>query len=125
MNGENFLASDVAAFIAHTREAVEIGQDEVVELRADGVTLTDFSGAPPAARRYHVDWDAGRRREGRLPLLHAQGDRRATGGVADTLRGRLSPDGGIVLDEVRLSRRTCATSTRSSSSPAGRRTMPG
>src|SRR5437879_764351 len=40
--GENFLASDVAAFIAHTREAIELGQDQVVELRRDRVTVTDF-----------------------------------------------------------------------------------
>ena len=29
--GENFLASDVAAFIEHTREAIELGQDQVVD----------------------------------------------------------------------------------------------
>src|SRR5262249_58908956 len=42
--GETFLASDVAAFIAHTREAVELGQDQVVEVRRDGYTLTDYAG---------------------------------------------------------------------------------
>lgn len=41
-DGEMFLASDVAAFIAHTRDAVELGQDQVVELRRDGVTVTGF-----------------------------------------------------------------------------------
>src|SRR5690606_28068021 len=41
-NGENFLASDVAAFIAHTRDAIELGQDQVVELRADSITITDY-----------------------------------------------------------------------------------
>src|SRR5690606_39727087 len=35
-DGENFLASDVAAFIAHTRDAIELGQDQVVELRTGG-----------------------------------------------------------------------------------------
>ena len=56
--GETFLASDVAAFIAHTREAIELGQDQVVELRRDGVTVTDFDGVPAEFRRYHVDGDA-------------------------------------------------------------------
>lgn len=56
--GENFLASDVAAFIAHTRSAIELGQDQVVELRRDEVTVTDFHGAPADVRAYHVDWDA-------------------------------------------------------------------
>ena len=44
--GENFLGSDVAAFIAYTREAVELGQDQVVELRRDSVTITNFDGSP-------------------------------------------------------------------------------
>jgi hypothetical protein len=55
--GENFLASDVAAFIEHTREALELGQDQIVVLTPDGVTVTDFEGNPSQARPYHVDWD--------------------------------------------------------------------
>lgn len=57
-DGESFLASDVAAFIAHTRSAIELGQDQVVELRRDGVMVTDFEGRPAQVRSYHVDWDA-------------------------------------------------------------------
>ena len=45
-DGENFLASDVSAFIEHTREAIELGQDQVVELSRDGVAVTDFDGDP-------------------------------------------------------------------------------
>ncbi len=56
--GENFLASDVAAFIAHSRDAVELGQDQVVELHADGVSVTGFDGTPAQTHAYHVDWDA-------------------------------------------------------------------
>jgi glucosamine--fructose-6-phosphate aminotransferase (isomerizing) len=56
--GENFLGSDVAAFIAHTRDALELGQDQVVTLGPDEVTVTDFHGAPAQARRFTVDWDA-------------------------------------------------------------------
>ena len=65
---------------AHPRGAIELGQDQVVELRRDGVTVTDFDGDPGEVREYHVDWDAVGRREGRLRLLHAQGDRRAAAG---------------------------------------------
>src|SRR5215475_1927270 len=39
--GENFLASDVSAFIEHTREAVELGQNQVVTITADGIEITD------------------------------------------------------------------------------------
>ena len=78
--GEAFLASDVAAFIAHTRSAIELGQDQVVELRRDGVMVTDFDGR--AGRDPGLPRGLGRvgRREGRLRLLHAQGDRRAAQG---------------------------------------------
>ncbi len=41
-DNENFLASDVSAFIAHTRNAIELGQDQVVELKADSIRVTDF-----------------------------------------------------------------------------------
>ena len=56
-DGENFLASDVAAFIAYTREAVELGQDQIAEIRADRITVTGFDGAPARVTDYHVDWD--------------------------------------------------------------------
>src|SRR3954471_5381056 len=56
-DGEFFLASDVAAFIAHTRDAVELGQDHVVQNRADGFTVTDFDGRPVEGKAFHVDWD--------------------------------------------------------------------
>jgi glucosamine--fructose-6-phosphate aminotransferase (isomerizing) len=55
--GENFLGSDVAAFIEHTREALELGQDQVVTITREGVGVTDFDGTPVEGRRYHVDWD--------------------------------------------------------------------
>ena len=43
-SGGNFLASDVSAFIEHTREAIELGQDQVVLITADAVSITDFAG---------------------------------------------------------------------------------
>lgn len=64
--GEAFLASDVAAFIAHTRSAIELGQDQVVELRRDGVTVTGFDGSAGDARSYHVDWDVSAAEKGAM-----------------------------------------------------------
>jgi glucosamine--fructose-6-phosphate aminotransferase (isomerizing) len=101
--GETFLASDVSAFIAHTREAMEIGQDQVVEARRDGVTVTDFAGEPAPGRRYHVDWDAGAAEKGGYPYFMLKEINEQPTALADTLRGRLSADGAIVLDEERLS----------------------
>src|SRR6476619_5749976 len=50
--GENFLASDVAAFIEHTREALELGQDQVVTVTPDGGAMTDFAGNAATCRRF-------------------------------------------------------------------------
>ena len=50
-DGEYFLGSDVAAFIAHTREARELGQDQVVELDRGRGSPSPTSPAPPSSAR--------------------------------------------------------------------------
>jgi glucosamine--fructose-6-phosphate aminotransferase (isomerizing) len=102
-DGENFLASDVSAFIAHTREAMEIGEGQVVEITADGVTLTDFDGAPVDEKRYHVDWDASAAEKGGYDYFMLKEIAEQPRAVADTLLGRVGSDGRLLLDEMRLS----------------------
>ncbi|MEW2509975.1 glutamine--fructose-6-phosphate transaminase (isomerizing) [Streptomyces sp. NPDC046870] len=100
--GEAFLASDVAAFIAHTRSAVELGQDQVVELRRDGVTVTGFDGRPAEVRSYHVDWDASAAEKGGYDYFMLKEIAEQPKAVADTLLGRIDPSGSLTLDEVRI-----------------------
>ncbi|BDH08320.1 glutamine--fructose-6-phosphate transaminase (isomerizing) [Streptomyces seoulensis] len=100
--GEAFLASDVAAFIAHTREAVELGQDQVVELRREGVTVTGFDGSPAETRAYHVDWDASAAEKGGYDYFMLKEIAEQPKAVADTLLGRIDPSGSLTLDEVRI-----------------------
>jgi glutamine---fructose-6-phosphate transaminase (isomerizing) len=102
-DGENFLGSDVAAFIAHTRDAVELGQDQVVAIRRDGVTVTTFDGAPADVRPYHVDWDASAAEKGGYDHFMLKEIAEQPKAVADTLLGRVDRDGRLSLDEVRLS----------------------
>ncbi|MER5857624.1 glutamine--fructose-6-phosphate transaminase (isomerizing) [Streptomyces sp900105245] len=101
--GEAFLASDVAAFIAHTRSAIELGQDQVVELRRDGVTVTGFDGRPAETRSYHVDWDASAAEKGGYDYFMLKEIAEQPKAVADTLLGRIDPSGSLTLDEVRIS----------------------
>ncbi|MER5865333.1 glutamine--fructose-6-phosphate transaminase (isomerizing) [Kitasatospora sp. NPDC002040] len=103
--GENFLASDVSAFIAHTREAVELGQDQVVELRAESVTVTDFEGRPAVVREYHVDWDASAAEKGGYDYFMLKEIAEQPKAVADTLLGRIDGEGRLSLDELRISDR--------------------
>ncbi|MDX3243859.1 glutamine--fructose-6-phosphate transaminase (isomerizing) [Streptomyces sp. ME18-1-4] len=100
--GEAFLASDVAAFIAHTRSAIELGQDQVVELRRDGVTVTGFDGHPADVRAYHVDWDASAAEKGGYDYFMLKEIAEQPKAVADTLLGRIDASGALTLDEVRI-----------------------
>ncbi|MHB2022842.1 MAG: glutamine--fructose-6-phosphate transaminase (isomerizing) [Mycobacteriales bacterium] len=101
--GENFLASDVVAFIAHTREAVEIGQDQLVAVSASEVKISHFDGTPAQGSSFHVDWDTSAAEKGGYPNFMAKEIAEQPAAVADTLRGRLAATGAILLDEVRLS----------------------
>ncbi|MGY1635125.1 glutamine--fructose-6-phosphate transaminase (isomerizing) [Geodermatophilus sp. SYSU D00742] len=103
-DGEYFLGSDVAAFISHTREARELGQDQVVEIdRTRGLTVTDFAGTVVEPTAYTVDWDAEAAEKGGHDWFMLKEIAEQPQAVADTLLGRLGDNGGLVLDEVRLS----------------------
>ncbi|MGY2077819.1 glutamine--fructose-6-phosphate transaminase (isomerizing) [Blastococcus sp. SYSU DS0828] len=101
---EYFLGSDVAAFIGHTKEARELGQDQVVEIdRTRGLTVTGFDGAPAEPTAYTVDWDAAAAEKGGYDWFMLKEIAEQPQAIADTLLGRLGENGELVLDEVRLS----------------------
>jgi glucosamine--fructose-6-phosphate aminotransferase (isomerizing) len=100
--GENFLASDVAAFVAHTRHAVELGQDQVVELRRDSVVVTDFHGEPAQVNEYEVTWDASAAEKGGYETFMAKEIAEQPKAVSDTLLGRVDAQGRLHLDEMRI-----------------------
>src|ERR671928_444812 len=103
-DGEYFPGSDVAAFIAHTREARELGQDQVVEIhRERGLTVTGFDGTPAEPKAYTVDWDAAAAEKGGYDWFMLKEIAEQPRAIADTLLGRLGARGELVLDEVRLS----------------------
>ncbi len=100
-DGETFLGSDVAAFIEFTRDAVELGQNQVVEIRRDGYTITDFDGNPAEGTPFHIDWDLTAAEKGGYDYFMLKEIVEQPKAVADTLLGHLV-DGQIVLDEQRL-----------------------
>ncbi len=101
--GENFVASDVAAFIEHTREAIELGQDQVVKITADAVEVTTFAGEPAQVRPYHVDWDLSAAEKGGYDWFMRKEIYEQPKAVADTLLGRHDALGRLTLDEIRIS----------------------
>jgi glucosamine--fructose-6-phosphate aminotransferase (isomerizing) len=102
-DGEMFVGSDVAAFIGHTREAVELGQDQAVAITADGYRITDFHGNEDVEyREFHIDWDLDAAEKGGYEYFMLKEIAEQPTAVADTLVGHFV-DGRIVLDEQRLS----------------------
>ncbi|MGW4355917.1 glutamine--fructose-6-phosphate transaminase (isomerizing) [Nocardia sp. NPDC004582] len=101
--GEMFIASDVTAFIEHTREAVELGQDQAVVITADSYRVTDFAGTADEARTrpFTIDWDLAAAEKGGHDYFMLKEIEEQPRGVADTLIGHFA-NGRIVLDEQRL-----------------------
>ncbi|MDI2098616.1 glutamine--fructose-6-phosphate transaminase (isomerizing) [Ruicaihuangia caeni] len=97
--GENFLGSDVAAFIEHTRRAVAIGQDQLVTIRPDEVTITDFHGNVAEFEPFEVAWDASASEKGGWPNFMSKEISEEPEAVANTLLGRVT-DGLVQLDEL-------------------------
>ncbi|NNH71950.1 glutamine--fructose-6-phosphate transaminase (isomerizing) [Nocardia uniformis] len=101
--GEMFLGSDVTAFIEHTREAVELGQDQAVVITADSYRVTDFDGNADGVRTrpFTIDWDLAAAEKGGHDYFMLKEIEEQPAGVADTLIGHFA-NGKIVLDEQRL-----------------------
>jgi glucosamine--fructose-6-phosphate aminotransferase (isomerizing) len=101
--GENFLASDVTAFIAHTRTARALDQDQFAELRRDGVRVTDADGVVVDGDEFHVDWDTAAAEKAGYDYFMLKEIDEQPQAVRETLGGRLDPNGRLMLDELAMS----------------------
>ncbi|MDU0312946.1 glutamine--fructose-6-phosphate transaminase (isomerizing) [Phycicoccus sp. M110.8] len=100
--GENFLGSDVAAFIGHTRNALELGQDQIVTITPDSYEVTNFDGTPADGKHYEVTWDAAAAEKGGYPTFMEKEIHEQPHAVGDTLLGRTDSDGRLVLDDMSI-----------------------
>ena len=100
--GENFLASDVAAFIDYTKRAVELGQDEVVTITPESIEITDLAGKKLPLREYEITWDKEAAQKGGFAHFMLKEIFDQPKAIADTLIGRLSDNNQIQLDELHM-----------------------
>ena len=98
--GENFLGSDVAAFVEHTKRAISVGQDEIVILRPSGVEIQGFDGHKVESKEFTIDWDASQASKGGWPSFMAKEISDQPQAVADTLMGRINSEGMVTLPEI-------------------------
>jgi glutamine---fructose-6-phosphate transaminase (isomerizing) len=100
--GETFLASAIPAFLAETRRAVAIENDEIVSIDRSGVTIVTAAGEPVERGAQEIDWDEAAAEKGgyetfMLKEIHEQAD-----AVAETIADRLPGDDGVDLSELEL-----------------------
>jgi glutamine---fructose-6-phosphate transaminase (isomerizing) len=101
-DGENFLGSDVAAFIGHTRHALELGQDQIVTITPDSCTVVNFDGSPAEGKPYEVTWDAAAAEKGGYATFMEKEIHEQPHAVGDTLLGRTDIEGRLVLDDMSI-----------------------
>ena len=97
-SGENFLASDVSAFISYTKRALELGQDEVADITADSIVITDLAGKTLPHNEYEISWDASAAERGGFEHFMLKEIFEQPKAIADTLLGRIS---GLESDVIK------------------------
>ncbi|MBA8816739.1 glucosamine--fructose-6-phosphate aminotransferase (isomerizing) [Microbacterium halimionae] len=97
--GENFLGSDVAAFVEYTRKALAIGQDQIVAITPGGVVVTDFDGNEVEVEPFDVTWDAAAAEKGGWPSFMSKEVSEEPEAIANTLRGRIN-NGAVEIPEL-------------------------
>ena len=98
--GENFLASDVSAFIAHTKSALELGQDQVVQVSPDSVLVTDLDGKQVSAKPFEITWDAKAAERGGYTHFMLKEIFEQPKAISETLLGRFSDDSKVICSEL-------------------------
>jgi glucosamine--fructose-6-phosphate aminotransferase (isomerizing) len=102
--GENFMASDVSAFIEYTKQAIELGQDEIVTMDPTSVVITGLDGKTIKPKKYEISWDSTAAEKGGFAHFMLKEIFEQPKAVADTLIGRLSDNNQILLDELHMSK---------------------
>ena len=102
--GENFMASDVSAFIEYTKQAIELGKDEIVTMDPTSVVITYLNGKTIMPKTYEISWDATAAEKGGFAHFMLKEIFEQPKAVADTLIGRLSDNNQILLDELHMSK---------------------
>ena len=99
---ENFLGSDVSAFIDYTKEAVEMGQDQIVTITGTDYSIIDFEGTPAEGKPFHIEWDAAAAEKGGFNSFMEKEIHEQPTAVEQTLMGRLDENGNLTLDELNI-----------------------
>lgn len=99
-DGENFLASDIPAVMRFTRRVVLLEDGDFATLTHGHVTVTDHAGRPVKRAPIEVTWDDAAAEKGGYPHFMLKEIFEGPRTVRDTLRGRLTDEGKVVLPDL-------------------------
>ena len=98
-DGENFLASDVAAVLAHTRRVIFLEEGDVADISADSVAVTDTAGGPQERLVHEIDWSIEKAEKGGFPHFMLKEMHEQPEAIRAAITGRVH-DATIQLDEL-------------------------
>ena len=99
-DGEAFIASDVAAILAHTDRVVFLEEGDVVDLRPTGATITAVDGSPLERLVTRVDWTPEAAEKGGFDHFMLKEIHEQPQALRQCLAGRLGLDGTVRTDEL-------------------------
>ncbi len=97
---ESFIASDVAAILAHTNRIVFLEEGDVADVRPTGVVITDVDGNPRHRSETIVDWTPEAAEKGGFDHFMAKEIHEQPEALRQCIAGRVTRDGTIRLDEI-------------------------
>ncbi len=110
---EFFVASDIPAILAHTRDVVFLDDHEIAIITKSGVTFTDFAGKPVSKTPQHVSWDPIAAEKAGYPHFMLKEIYEQPIAVRETVLGRLSAETGqVYLEEMKLDAATLRSINR-------------
>jgi glutamine---fructose-6-phosphate transaminase (isomerizing) len=96
--GENIVAADAAAIIEHTRQVVYLGDGEVAELTAEGVTIKTLSDVTATKVVEELTFDLEQIEKGGFTHFMLKEIHEQTESIENAMRGRLlEKDGNVKL----------------------------
>jgi glutamine---fructose-6-phosphate transaminase (isomerizing) len=109
-NNEYFLASDVPAFLSHTREVIFLENNEMAVMHEDGVIITDFDGTPVNQNVVTISWNPSMAEKGGYRHFMLKEIYEQPRSVADTIRGRVFPEKGeVAIEEFGFNAKTISS----------------
>jgi glucosamine--fructose-6-phosphate aminotransferase (isomerizing) len=99
-DGEAFLASDVAAILAHTSRVIFLEEGDVADLRPSGITITNVAGVPQERAVTEVTWTAEMAEKGGFEHFMLKEIHEQPQALRQCVVGRVAADGTLRVEEL-------------------------